>query len=62
MDDPNLENRMFSPTTHEVRFRQDAIPADLAARVAAHNAEQKGFTPEARDAAEKRLKELEETL
>jgi hypothetical protein len=54
------ENRMFNPKTMEVRSA--GIPADLAASVKAKNEARTQFTPEARAAAERRLKEVQEEL
>lgn len=56
-----MEDRLIR---NGVEVRSAQIPADLAARVAAHNAGRtnSGFSAEEREAAEKRLKDLEEAL
>jgi hypothetical protein len=54
------ENRMFNPSTMEVRAAQ--IPAELIASVRAKNESRTGFTAEQRTAAEQRLKEIEAEL
>jgi hypothetical protein len=54
------ENRMFDPSTFEIRSAQP--PADLVASVRAKNEARIGFTPEARAEAERRLQEIESEL